>query len=105
MRIFLFLLVSSFVSANDHLERIYHVLPSLKESTLQAVLGGLTNANFKANLEDKTYFIRCNGKNSPLLDASLEREWICANFASHANLSPRPIEYYQETGVMVFEYI
>jgi hypothetical protein len=58
-----------------------------------------------AHLENETFFIRCNSKNCELLDASLEREWICTNFTSAAGISPRPIDYYPDQGVMVFEYI
>ena len=76
-----------------------------EDITLQKLGGGLTNTNYKIDLDSKSYFVRKSYVQNYLLDASLEREWKCASIASAHGLSPKIISYFPDKRLLFSEFI
>ncbi len=112
--LFLFLHFSALQAEDDPLDKIIRISTQLSDS--QSALasihalgggqsGGLTNLNFKVDIDSHSYFIRCSCSQNHLLGSSMEMEWRCSKMASAAGLAPKTLLYDSDEGILVTDFV
>jgi thiamine kinase-like enzyme len=76
-----------------------------KSLAIQPLSGGLTNANFKVEVDGTPYFVRVPGANTELLAVDRKNEYFNARAAAEAGVGPRIMYYLPEFQVMVLEFL
>jgi thiamine kinase-like enzyme len=76
-----------------------------KSLTIAPLSGGLTNANFRVEVEGKLYVVRIPGEKTELLAVDRANEIYNARAAHQAGVSPPVVEYLDDVNVMVLEFI
>ena len=76
-----------------------------KEISIQPLSGGLTNANFKVQVDGTPYFVRVPGANTDLLAVDRKNEHFNAQVAADAGVGPRILYYLPEYQVMILEFL
>jgi len=72
---------------------------------IQPLSGGLTNTNFKVQVDGTSYFVRVPGANTELLAVDRKNEHFNANAAAEAGVGPKILYYLPELQVMVLEFL
>jgi thiamine kinase-like enzyme len=101
---------SSLFAQGENLEKIVRVSANLPEwnrnkASFYEVSGGLTNVNYKVCIGPNAYFVRCSCSRNQLLGSSLETEWKCSSIAAMAGVSPQPLFYVPDEGILISEFI
>ncbi|HEX9616084.1 MAG TPA: phosphotransferase [Anaerolineales bacterium] len=73
--------------------------------SIQPISGGLTNTNFRVDVDGLPYFVRIPGASTELLAVDRENEYLNSCAAAEAGVGPRVLFYLPEHKVMVLEYI
>ncbi len=73
--------------------------------SIQPLSGGLTNSNFKVEVDGTPYFVRVPGANTELLAVDRKNEHYNANAAAAAGVGPKILYYLPELDVMVLEFL
>src|SRR5215207_3620275 len=76
-----------------------------KDISITSLSGGLTNSNFKVDVDDMPYFVRVPGANTELLSVNRENEYYNSKAAHQAGVGPKVLHYLPEYSVMVLEFI
>jgi len=76
-----------------------------KSITIQPVVGGLTNTNYKVLVEGKPFFVRVPGESTELLAVDRRNEYFNTCAAAEAGVGPQVHYYLPEYQVMVLEYL
>jgi len=76
-----------------------------KSVSIQPLSGGLTNTNFKVEVDGTSYFVRVPGENTELLAVDRKNEHFNAKAAAEAGVGPRIMYYLPEFQVMVLEFL
>ena len=76
-----------------------------KSVSIQPLSGGLTNTNFKVEVDGTPYFVRVPGENTELLAVDRKNEHFNAKAAAEAGVGPRIMYYLPEFQVMVLEFL
>jgi len=89
---------------------IEHVIQSIPEwrgrtTHVQTLSGGLTNTNYRVEVDGKPYFVRVPGASTELLAIDRENEVHNSIAAAEAGVAPRVIHHLPEQQVMVLEFI
>lgn len=89
---------------------IEHLLPRLstfqhESITVTPLSGGLTNTNYRVDMENKSYVVRIPGVKTELLAIDRANECYNARAASETGIAPRVVEYLDDVNVMVLELI
>ena len=74
-----------------------------KKVTYEPVAGGITNPNFKVNVEGTNYFLKIPGAGTDFINRD-----VChaANVnAAESGAGPKVCYYYEDTGVEIFEWL
>jgi thiamine kinase-like enzyme len=71
----------------------------------QPLSGGLTNTNFRVEVDGASYFVRIPGASTELLAVDRKNEYHNTRAAAEAGVGPRVIHYLPEHDVMVLEFI
>jgi thiamine kinase-like enzyme len=89
------------------IDQIIAMIPSWAGRRVEAmpVGGGLTNTNFRVEVEGRSYFVRIPGASTELLAVDRANEIYNARAASETGVAPRLIHILPDDNVMVFEYI
>ncbi len=108
--LFLFLNFSILHAEDDPLDKIIRVSTQLTNSksafaAIHTLDGGLTNLNFKVDIDSHSYFIRCSCSQNRLLGSSMEMEWHCSKMASAAGLAPKAHLYDSDEGILVTDFV
>jgi thiamine kinase-like enzyme len=72
---------------------------------IQRLSGGLTNTNFKVQVDETPYFVRVPGENTELLAVDRNNEYFNAKAAASAGVGPKILYYLPEFQVMVLEFL
>ena len=73
--------------------------------SIQPLSGGLTNTNYKVEVDGTPYFVRVPGESTELLAIDRENEYQNTKAAAEAGVAPQVLYYLPEYCVMVLEFL
>jgi thiamine kinase-like enzyme len=76
-----------------------------KNIFIQPLSGGLTNSNYRVEVNGKPYFVRVPGQSTELLAVNRANEYHNAKAAAEAGVAPQVLYYLPEYCVMVLEFL
>src|SRR5829696_9948482 len=76
-----------------------------KKVVITPLSGGLTNSNFKVEVDGTPYFVRVPGASTELLAINRENEYYNSRAAHEAGVGPRVLHYLPDSYVMVLEFL
>jgi len=76
-----------------------------KQIVITPLSGGLTNSNFKVEVDDTSYFVRVPGVSTELLAVDRDNEHHNSKAAFVAGVGPKVIYHLSEFNVMVLEFL
>ena len=76
-----------------------------KGISIHPLSGGLTNTNFKVEVDDVPYFVRVPGEDTELLAVNRDNEYHNAKAAEKAGVGPKVLYHLPEYNVMVIEFL
>ncbi len=76
-----------------------------KHVSIQALSGGLTNTNFKVEVDGDPFFVRVPGESTELLAIDRRNEYFNSKAAAEAGVGPQVLYYLPEYQVMVLEFL
>ena len=76
-----------------------------KKVSITPLSGGLTNSNFKVEVEATPYFVRVPGASTELLAVNRENEYHNSKAAYEAGVGPKVLHHLPEYSVMVLEFL
>src|SRR6185503_16870715 len=76
-----------------------------KEISIASLSGGLTNSNFKVEVDGILYFVRVPGESTELLAVNRENEYHNSKAAFEAGVGPKVLYHLPEYSVMVLEFL
>ncbi len=89
------------------IEEVVHKIPDWKNRSVSItpLSGGLTNSNFKVEVDGVPYFVRVPGVSTELLAVNRENEYHNSKAAYDAGVGPNVLYYLPEYCVMVLEFL
>src|SRR5690242_6184740 len=76
-----------------------------KNILIQPLSGGLTNSNYKVEVDGTPYFVRVPGESTELLAVDRNNEYHNTKAAAQAGVAPNVLYYLPEYCVMVLEFL
>ena len=76
-----------------------------KQVSITPLSGGLTNSNFRVEVDRTPYFVRVPGASTELLAVNRENEYYNSKAAYAAGVGPKVLYYLPESCVMVLEFL
>lgn len=76
-----------------------------KRVSIQPLSGGLTNTNYKVEVEGTPYFVRVPGESTELLAVDRANEYHNSKAAAEAGVAPKVLYHLPEYSVMVLEFL
>jgi thiamine kinase-like enzyme len=76
-----------------------------KDISIHALSGGLTNTNFKVEVDGTPYFVRVPGESTELLAIDRNNEYHNTKAAGEAGVAPKVLHHIPEYNVMVIEFL
>lgn len=76
-----------------------------KKVSIAPLSGGLTNSNFKVEVDGTLYFVRIPGASTDLLAINRENEHYNTKAAHEAGVAPKVLYYVPESSAMVLEFL
>ncbi len=76
-----------------------------KNIVIQPLSGGLTNTNYKVEVDGTPYFVRVPGESTELLAIDRANEYHNSKAAAEANVAPKVLYHLPEYSVMVLEFL
>ena len=76
-----------------------------KKVSVQPLSGGLTNTNFKVEVDGVPHFVRVPGESTELLAIDRNNEYHNTKAAAEAGVSPKVLYHLPEYNVMVIEFL
>lgn len=76
-----------------------------KKVSAQPLSGGLTNTNFKVEVDGVSYFVRVPGASTELLAINRDNEYYNTKAAAEAGVSPKVLYHLPEYNAMVIEFL
>ena len=76
-----------------------------KDVTISPLSGGLTNTNFKIEVDGMPFFVRVPGESTDLLAIDRNNEYHNTKAAGDAGVAPRVLHHLPEYNVMVIEFL
>ena len=76
-----------------------------KNVSIHPLSGGLTNTNFKVEVDGKPYFVRVPGESTELLAIDRNNEYHNTKAAAEAGVAPKVFYHLPEYNVMVMEFL
>ena len=89
------------------IEEVVNKIPDWKnkEISITPLSGGLTNSNFKVEVDGIPYFVRVPGESTELLAVNRENEYHNSKAAFEAGVGPKVLYHLPEYSVMVLEFL
>ena len=75
-----------------------------KDISIQPLTGGLTNSNYRVEVDGTPYFVRVPGNSTELLAVDRNNEYHNTKAAAEAGVAPRVFYYLPEHCVMILEF-
>jgi thiamine kinase-like enzyme len=76
-----------------------------KRVSIQTLSGGLTNANYKVEVDGNPFFVRIPGESTELLAIDRRNEYFNSKAAAEAGVGPQVLYYLPEYQAMVLEFL
>ena len=76
-----------------------------KQIKIQEMTGGLTNKNYKVDVEGQAFFVRIPGASTELLAIDRNNEYHSSKAAAAAGIGPKVLYHLPDYNVMVLEFI
>ena len=76
-----------------------------KKTSITPLSGGLTNSNYKVEVDGIAYFVRLPGASTELLAINRENEYYNSQAAHEAGVAPKVLYYLPESCAMVLEFV
>jgi thiamine kinase-like enzyme len=76
-----------------------------KDISVQQISGGLTNSNYRVDVDGVPYFVRVPGESTELLAIDRNNEHHNTKAAAEAGIAPRVLYYLPDDCVMVLEFL
>ena len=76
-----------------------------KNVSIHPLSGGLTNTNFKVEVDGVPYFVRVPGESTELLAIDRNNEYHNTKAAAEAGVGPKVLYHLPEYNVMVMEFL
>ncbi len=76
-----------------------------KSISIQPLSGGLTNTNFKVDVDGTAFFVRVPGESTELLAIDRNNEYYNTRAAAEAGVGPKVLYHFPEYNVMVLEFL
>jgi len=76
-----------------------------KRVSIMPLSGGLTNTNYKVDVEGVPFFVRVPGESTELLAIDRKNEYTNSKAAAEAGVGPKVLYYLPDFQVMVLEFI
>ena len=76
-----------------------------RDVSIQPLSGGLTNTNYKVEVDGIPHFVRVPGESTELLAIDRKNEYHNTKAASEAGVAPKILHYLPEHDVMVIEFL
>jgi len=76
-----------------------------KKVLIHPLAGGLTNTNYKVEVEGTPFFVRVPGASTELLAVDRNNEYFNSKAAAEAGVGPKVLYYLQDYQAMVLEFI
>ena len=76
-----------------------------KNISIQPLSGGLTNSNYKVEVDGTPYFVRVPGESTELLAIDRNNEYHNTKAAAEAGVAPQVLYYLPEYCVMILEFL
>jgi thiamine kinase-like enzyme len=76
-----------------------------RQVSIQPLSGGLTNTNFRVEVDGQPFFVRIPGASTDLLAVDRQNEYYNSKAAAEAGVGPRVLYYLPEDEVMVLEFV
>lgn len=73
--------------------------------SIQPLSGGLTNSNYRVDVDGTAYFVRVPGESTELLAIDRDNEYHNTRAAAEAGVAPNVLYYLPEYHVMVLEFL
>lgn len=70
-----------------------------------ALGGGITNLNYRVDVDRESFVVRIPGKDSELLGIDRRREYACTLAASQSGVGPEVVHFLEAGGVLVTRFI
>ena len=76
-----------------------------KNISISSLSGGLTNSNFKVEVDGTSYFVRVPGESTELLAVNRDNEYHNSKAAFVAGVGPKVLYHLPEYNIMVLEFL
>jgi thiamine kinase-like enzyme len=91
---------------STRIEEILPLVPELEGAeSVSELAGGLTNTNYKVDVEGRAYVVRVSAKDAGLLAIDRENEYYNSVAAAEAGVGAAVVAYLPERSVLVLEFI
>jgi len=89
------------------IEEVVEKIPNWKDKVVDVtpLSGGLTNSNFKVEVDGTPYFVRVLGASTELLAIDRNNEYHNTKAAAEAGVAPKIVFHLPEYNVMVIEFL
>lgn len=94
-------------SMEERLSRVIDRMPGWKGSALrcEALTGGITNRNYKVDINGSSFVVRLAGEGSARLGIDRRREHRCAKAAARSGLGPEVVGFFPGQGALVTRFL
>lgn len=76
-----------------------------RQAEIQEMTGGLTNKNYRVEVEGRSYFVRIPGASTELLAVDRDSEYHSSKAAADAGVGPKVLYHLPDHKVMVLEFL
>jgi thiamine kinase-like enzyme len=92
---------------DQHIARIVSQIPgwSVERAVVTPLLGGITNQNYRVDIDGGSFVLRVGGKGTHLLGIDRERESICSMLASDIGVAPHVLHFLPGEDALVTYFI
>jgi thiamine kinase-like enzyme len=94
------------VESGAQIDEVLELVPELSGAgAVSELAGGLTNTNYKVDVDGRSYVVRISAKDAGLLAIDRENEYENSVAAAEAGVGAAVVAYLPERGVLVLEFI
>jgi thiamine kinase-like enzyme len=89
-------------------QQIYSMIeaiPAWQSSVITPLHGGLTNQNYRIDVDGESFVMRICGKNTEFLGIDRRHERACATIAAHVGVGPEVIPFTQFSNVLCTRFV